>query len=144
MQKRLSTQVIFAKKKSCLHCQFLSHVLKALFFIKVALKLSYFCKKKFFFERWGLRPRTLNGLRQLGAMPPDPQHTPPHCEFLATRLSSLNLGKNIHFDFRRRPFFLLFIQFRRRNYVIFTKVLSHAKCVWSRLQKRSPMQNFTI
>ena len=40
--------------------------------------------------------------------------------------------------------FLLFIQFRRRNYVIFTKVLSHAKCVWSRLQKRPPMQNFTI
>ena len=43
-----------------------------------------------------------------------------------------------------KTFFLAFIQFRRRNYVIFTKVLSHAKCVWSRLQKRPPMQNFTI
>ena len=66
-----------------------------------------------------------------------------------------------HFSFRRRPFFfglhlisggkthqfldsrrrllsfLVFIQFRRRNYVIFTKVQS-------RLQKRPPMQNFTI
>ena len=34
------------------------------------------------------------------------------------------------------------LQFRRRSYIIFTKVLSHAKCVWSRLQKRPPMQNF--
>ena len=43
-----------------------------------------------------------------------------------------------HLDSRWRPFsFLVFIQFRRRNYVIFTKV-------WSRLQKRPPMQNFTI
>ena len=41
-------------------------------------------------------------------------------------------------------FFLVFIQFRRRNHVIFTKVLSHAKCVWSGLQKRPPMQNSTI
>ena len=32
----------------------------------------------------------------------------------------------------------MFIQFRRRNYVTFTKVLSHSKCVWSRLQKHPP------
>ena len=50
--------------------QFLRHVFKALFFIKIALKLSYFCKKMQIFERWGLRPQT----------------QPPHCEFLATRL----------------------------------------------------------
>ena len=25
-------------------------------------------------------------LRRLGALPPNPQNTPPHCEFLATRL----------------------------------------------------------
>ena len=49
-----------------------------------------------------------------------------------------------HFNFWRRPFFLVFIQCRRRNYVIFTKVLLHAKCVCSRLQKHPPMQNFTI
>ena len=49
-----------------------------------------------------------------------------------------------YFNFRRRPFFTVFIQFWRRNYVIFSKVLLHAKCVWSMLQKRPPMQNFTI
>ena len=39
-----------------------------------------------------------------------------------------------HYDSRRRPFsFLVSIQFRRRNYVIFTKV-------WSRLQKRPHIQ----
>ena len=54
-------------------------------------------------------------------------------------------GKNT--KFRRRPFFLVFIQFRRRYYIIFTEVLLHGKCVWSRLQKRPPpppMQNVTI
>ena len=35
---------------------------------------------------WGLRPQTPIGLRRLGAPPPDPQNSPPHCEFLATRL----------------------------------------------------------
>ena len=38
--------------------------------------------------------------------------------------------------------FLVFIQFRRRNYEIFTKVLSHVKCAWSRLQKRLPHPKF--
>ena len=41
-------------------CQFPCHVLKALFFIEIALKLSYFCKKKCkIFEHWGIRPQTL-------------------------------------------------------------------------------------
>ena len=57
--------------------------------------------------------------------------------------SSPNFGE-IPLQFLAMTFFLLFIQFRRRNYVIFTKVLSHAKCVWSRLQKRPLMQNFAI
>ena len=35
---------------------------------------------------WGLRPQTPIGLRRLGAPPPDPQNSPPHCEYLATRL----------------------------------------------------------
>ena len=34
-----------------LRCQFLCHVLKALFFIKIASKLSYFCKKCKIFEQ---------------------------------------------------------------------------------------------
>ena len=36
----------------------------------------------------------------------------------------------------------MLIEFRRRNYVIFPKVLLHAKCVWSRLQKRPPHAKF--
>ena len=71
-----------------LRCQFLCHVLKALFFIKIALKLSYICKK-------------MQNLRALGAELPDPSASggwglcpqapktapPPNCEFLATRLN---------------------------------------------------------
>ena len=56
-----------------LRWQFLCYVLKALFFIKIALKLSYICKK-------------MQNLRALGALLPDPK-TVPHCEFLAARLT---------------------------------------------------------
>ena len=42
-----------------LGCQFLCHVLKALFSIKIALKLSSFCKK-------------MQNFRALGASPPHP------------------------------------------------------------------------
>ena len=35
---------------------------------------------------WGLRPHNPNGLRQRGTLPHDPKISPPHCEFLATRL----------------------------------------------------------
>ena len=60
-----------------LRCQFLCHVLKALFFIKIALKLSDFCKKK------------TQNFRALGAPPPRPPNTAlPHCEFLAMRLQA--------------------------------------------------------
>ena len=38
--------------KSCLHCQFLCHILKALISIKISLKLSYFCKKCEVFLYW--------------------------------------------------------------------------------------------
>ena len=47
-----------------LRCQFLCCVLKALFSIKIALELSYFCKK-------------IQNFRALGAPPPDPQISPP-------------------------------------------------------------------
>ena len=56
--------------------------------------------------------------------------------------SSPNFGEK-RFNFRQRFFaFLVFIQFRRRNYVIFSKVRSHANCVWSRLPKRPPHAKF--
>ena len=95
-----------------LRCQFLCHVLKTLFFIKIALKLSYFFKKMQNFRAlearppdppasggWGLCPQTPRfqqlgalpptpiGLWQLGSPLPDPKSAPPHCEFLATRLN---------------------------------------------------------
>ena len=72
-----------------LRCQFLSHILKAIFFIKLALKLSYFCKKMQNFRALGAPPPDLRAsgswglctqtpsLRQVGASPPDPQTWPP-------------------------------------------------------------------
>ena len=69
-------------------CQFLFHVLKAIFFITIALKLSYFCKKMQTFRAleapppdprtsggWGLCPQTPS-LWRLGASPPDPHWAP--------------------------------------------------------------------
>ena len=44
---------------------------------------------------WGLRPQTPIGLRRLGAPPPDPQNSPPHCEFLATRLPTSEVLRNV-------------------------------------------------
>ena len=38
---------------------------------------------------WGLRPQTPIGLQRLGAPLPDPQNSPLHCEFLATRLTQI-------------------------------------------------------
>ena len=45
--------------KSCCAANFSCDVLTALFFIKIVLKLSYFCKK-------------MQNFRALGAQPPDP------------------------------------------------------------------------
>ena len=42
-----------------LRCQFLCHVLKALFFYQNSSKIKLFLQKKCkIFERWGLRPQT--------------------------------------------------------------------------------------
>ena len=35
-------------------------------------------------------------------------------------------------------------RFRGRKDIISSKVLRHSRCVWSRLQNRPPMQNFTV
>ena len=50
-----------------LRCQFLCYVLKT-FYIKIALKLSYFCKK-------------VQNFRALGAPPPNPKISPPIANF---------------------------------------------------------------
>ena len=60
-----------------LRCEFLCHVLKALFFIKIALKLSYFCKKMQNFQGLEAPPQTPRCLRRLGAKLSDPQNSPP-------------------------------------------------------------------
>ena len=51
--------------------------LKALFWIKIALKWRYFCKKNAKFSNaGGSAPRSLC-FRRLGTSPPDPQNSPP-------------------------------------------------------------------
>ena len=64
-----------------LRYQFLCHVLKALLFIKIALKLSYYCKKMQNFRALGALPQTPTGLRRLGAPPPHSQNSPPFPNF---------------------------------------------------------------
>ena len=59
-----------------LRCQFLCYVLKTLFFIKIALKLSYFCNKFKIFERWRLHPQTLVP-PATGSFVPRPKNYPP-------------------------------------------------------------------
>ena len=83
-----------------LHCQFLCHVLKALVFTKIALKLSYFCKKMQNFRAlgapppypqasggWELCPQTPS-LQRLGVLSPDPQWPPAAGSFTPTQKNS--------------------------------------------------------
>ena len=45
--------------ESCLHCQFLCRILKALFY-QTSSEIKLFSQKKCkIFKRWGLRPQTL-------------------------------------------------------------------------------------
>ena len=80
-----------------LRCQFLCCVLET-FFIKIALKLSYFCEKCKSFERWGLRIQTPS-LRQLGSSPIDPKISPPPIA---------NFWLRAWFHFWLRPFYFAF------------------------------------
>ena len=99
-----------------LRCQFLCYVLKTLFFIEIALKLSYFCKKNAKCSRAGAPPsdplasaargfapdpqppaaesftfRPPLAFGRWGLRPQTPELAPPLriCEFLATRLQAL-------------------------------------------------------
>ena len=89
------------------------------------------------FECWMIRRKRPNSSPNFGEKP---LQFPAKTFFFGVHL----IFAKKHFNFRQRLPFLVFIQFRRRNYAIFTKVLSHAKSVRSRLQKPPPMQNFTI
>ena len=76
---------------------------KALAFIKVVLKLSYFGKKKYkIFERWGLRPKTaeIASPLQIAGYAAESNHVfallismPPEFS-LTSRLKSINLYQN--------------------------------------------------
>ena len=83
-----------------MHCQLLCYALKALVFIKKALKLSYISKKTQNFQAlgatppdprassgWGLCPQTPVPTAA-GVFAPTPPNTASHCEFLAMRLTS--------------------------------------------------------
>ena len=69
-----------------LRCQFLCHVLKASFFNKIGLKLSYFRKKMQNFQALGAPLPDLRASGGWGRRPQSPKIA-PHCKFLATRLN---------------------------------------------------------
>ena len=123
-----------------LRCQFLRHVLKAIFFIKIALKLSYFCKKKQNFRAlgippldprafgdWGLCPQTPS-LRQLGTLPPDP-HWPPAAGGYASRSKHTQpypgLGK-IDYNRYSIAIFLTFFQSNTPDPLLFGMSIEYA------------------
>ena len=60
-----------------LRCQFLRHVLKASFFIKIAIKLSYFCKKMQNFRALGAEPLNPRASGGCGLCPQTPKTAPP-------------------------------------------------------------------
>ena len=72
-----------------LRCQFLCHVLKPLFVIKIALKLSYFWKKMQNFRALGAPP-PVPVPPAAGALPPDPQ--PPAAGGFALRPPFVSSG----------------------------------------------------
>ena len=58
---------------------------KSINFYQHKAKIKLFLQKKIFFERWGLRTRTPNGIRRIGWSFQTPERAPPHCRFLVTR-----------------------------------------------------------
>ena len=72
---------------------------KALSFYQNNPKIKLFLQKNAkFSSAGGFAPRP-PCLRRLGAWPPDPQISPLHCEFLATRLSELANNNKKNFNF---------------------------------------------
>ena len=75
--------------------QFLCHVLKALFFIKITLKLSYICKKMQNFRALGAQ--TPIGLWRLGTPPPDSPNSLPIANFWLRAWCRDGSGCNVGF-----------------------------------------------
>ena len=120
----------------------------ALIFIKIGLKLSYFCQKSFFSSAGRSDPHPLC-LRWLGscsqtpiasgswASAPKPRNTSPHRKFLATRLHEEKFTAR----YCRPPFVLAFgfkytMNFWRRR-------CSHSQTVYTTVISISPGNTYT-
>ena len=103
-----------------LRCQFLCYVLKTLFFIKIALKLSYFCNKmqKIVAKKCPQTPvlPAPIGLRRLEAPSPDPKISPP----------IMNFSLRAWFHFWWRPLFWSLPEFGEKKCSIFGEDLFFA------------------
>ena len=71
-------------------------------------------------------------------------HRDSHIALKTFFWSFLDFGAKNSSIFGKDLFFLVFTRFRGRKNIISTKVLLHSECVWSRLQKRPTVQNFTV
>ena len=108
----------------------------ALIFIKIGLKLSYLCQKKFFFECWWIRPPhpmppVAGGLAPrpqlppvVGGSAPRPRNASPHRRFLATRLHEEKFTARYC-----RPPFVLAFGFKYTWKFGEEDVLIHKRCI---------------
>ena len=130
-----------------LHCLFLCHVLIALIFIKIGLKLSYFCQKNF--RAQGDPPPTPYASGGWGPCPQTPiasggweihsqTHTtpPPLCRFLATGLHEEKFTAR----FCRPPFILAFGFKYAWNAL---RICSHSRTVYNTAKSISPGNTYT-
>ena len=112
-----------------LRWQFLCYVLAALFFIKIALKLSYICKKMQNLRALGVPPPTPPCLRRLGALLPEPKTAPPPLRISGGAPDTWLVSENTHL----LHYFLITIHKFTSTSPVFThkilfKKISHGKC----------------
>ena len=121
----------------------------ALIFIKIGLKLSYFCQKKVFFECWWIRPPhsippVAGGLAPRPQLPPmvgdplpDPTTPLPHRRFLATRLHEEKFTARYY-----RPPFVLAFGFKY-SWNVLRRRCSHSQTVYNAAKSISPGNTYT-
>ena len=127
----------------------MSRINSALIFIKIGLKLSYFCQKNKNFSSpmgsaptpyassgWGPCPDP-NCLRWLGDPPTDPRNVPPHCRFLVTGM----LEEKFTVRYCRHPFILAFDFKYAWN--VWRRRCSHSQTVYNTAKSISPGNTYT-